>query len=83
MFKINIKYNYTTFNEIIIGEVCVSCQCNGNIDPSDPEACDHMTGKCLKCLNNTYGDSCERCAPGYFGDAVTAKDCQRMLDFFF
>lgn len=75
------KCNYIPFCELFVGEVCVACQCNGNTDPSDPEACDHVTGKCLKCLNNTYGDSCGRCAPGYFGDAVTAKDCQRKLYF--
>ena len=41
----------------------------------DPNACNHLTGLCEVCLSNTYGDSCERCQPWFYGDAVTAKNC--------
>jgi hypothetical protein len=30
---------------------------------------------CLRCTGNTAGDQCEVCAPGFFGDAITAKNC--------
>nr|DBA31295.1 TPA: hypothetical protein GDO54_007168 [Pyxicephalus adspersus] len=49
------------------GEQCLPCQCNNNIDITDPEACDKITGECLKCLNNTYGPMCQSCLPGFFG----------------
>jgi len=55
---------------------CQLCSCNGNIDSSDPDACDRYNGLCQKCLTNTTGDNCERCMPWFFGDAVNAKNCQ-------
>lgn len=58
------------------GEVCRPCQCSGNIDMSDPEACSLSTGECLKCLNNTMGPGCAYCEDWYHGDAVTLKNCQ-------
>eukprot|EP00102_Acyrthosiphon_pisum_P016424 XP_008187385.2 PREDICTED: laminin subunit alpha [Acyrthosiphon pisum] len=58
------------------GEVCKECQCSGNINKEDPGACDSITGKCTRCLNSTFGESCQYCRPGYFGDAVNLKDCQ-------
>ncbi|CAL4059747.1 unnamed protein product, partial [Meganyctiphanes norvegica] len=60
----------------VLGSSCQVCECNKNIDRRDPFACDDITGRCLTCLNNTYGDSCERCAPGYYGDAISLKNCQ-------
>ncbi|XP_063786062.1 laminin subunit beta-4 [Pseudophryne corroboree] len=48
-------------------EQCLPCQCNNNINVSDPESCDKVTGECLKCSNNTYGMNCESCLPGFFG----------------
>ena len=59
--------------------MCVPCECNGNIDSSDPGSCDNFGGQCLKCLNNTQGDSCEECEDFYFGDAINAKNCQGKL----
>nr|XP_033815617.1 laminin subunit beta-4 isoform X2 [Geotrypetes seraphini] len=53
------------------GEQCLPCPCNNNIDITDPEACDNVTGECLKCLHNTHGRSCQFCRPGYFGSALT------------
>ncbi|XP_072324438.1 laminin subunit alpha-1 [Scyliorhinus torazame] len=58
------------------GESCVPCDCNGNVDPSVPGNCDPATGECLQCIRNTVGRSCEQCADGYYGDAVTAKNCR-------
>ncbi|CAG0898967.1 unnamed protein product [Cyprideis torosa] len=52
------------------------CECSGNIDASDPFACDPISGQCLKCLNNTFGEGCKVCAPGYYGDAISLKNCQ-------
>ena len=60
---------------VLAGDRCRPCECNGNILPWDEYGCDDITGECLNCLNNTYGVACERCAPGYFGDAVDRKDC--------
>lgn len=56
---------------------CSDCSCNGNIDMQATGNCNGETGKCLKCIGNTAGRYCQKCKPGYFGDAVTAKDCSR------
>ncbi|XP_018430557.1 PREDICTED: laminin subunit beta-4-like, partial [Nanorana parkeri] len=55
------------YGNIEEGEKCLPCQCNNNIDITDPEACDKITGECLKCLRNTSGPNCASCLPGYFG----------------
>lgn len=56
------------------GGSCQSCNCSGNVDPSQPGACDTLTGKCLLCLYDTTGFACEQCRPGFFGDALQ-HDC--------
>ena len=61
-----------------IPTTCSDCQCNGNIDYDNPEACNKTSGICLQCLNNTFGDQCEACADGYYGDAIIAKNCSGM-----
>ncbi len=63
----------TTFS---IGDFCKPCECNNNINATDPEACNKFSGLCEKCLFNTFGDQCERCEPWYFGDAVILKNCR-------
>ncbi|XP_010294871.1 PREDICTED: laminin subunit beta-4 [Phaethon lepturus] len=55
---------------------CAPCPCNNNIDVTDPESCNHVTGECTKCLHNTHGANCQFCKPGYFGSALD-QDCQR------
>ena len=57
---------------------CSDCQCSGNIDANDPNACNHTTGECLNCLNNSTGPQCAVCADGFFGDA-SSQSCERKL----
>jgi len=59
----------------VLNDTCKPCKCNDNIDPTDPQACDNVSGVCQKCLNHTCGRSCEHCEDNYFGDAVTLKNC--------
>uniref|UniRef100_A0A4W3HSL5 Laminin subunit alpha 4 n=1 Tax=Callorhinchus milii TaxID=7868 RepID=A0A4W3HSL5_CALMI len=67
-------------NPLLIGSFCKKCNCNGNSDPNLIfDDCDEITGNCHNCLRNTTGIHCERCAPGYFGDAVVAKNCTDCL----
>ncbi len=54
---------------------CERCQCNGNIDENAIGNCDSKTGKCLKCIFNTTGDSCEHCMPDHWGNALTSLKC--------
>uniref|UniRef100_A0A8C0V153 Laminin subunit alpha-4 n=1 Tax=Cyanistes caeruleus TaxID=156563 RepID=A0A8C0V153_CYACU len=63
-------------NPLLIGSTCKKCDCNGNSDPNLIfEDCDEVTGQCRNCLHHTTGFNCERCAPGYYGDARFAKNC--------
>ncbi|XP_016088609.1 laminin subunit alpha-5-like [Sinocyclocheilus grahami] len=65
-------------NPMVIGSTCQPCNCNGNSDPnmlfSD---CHPLTGDCQSCMHNSAGPHCEICAPGFYGDAITAKNCTR------
>ncbi|XP_016364529.1 laminin subunit alpha-5-like [Sinocyclocheilus rhinocerous] len=65
-------------NPMVIGSTCQPCNCNGNSDPnmlfSD---CHPLTGECQSCMQNSAGPHCEICAPGFYGDAITAKNCTR------
>ena len=58
---------------------CIPCDCNGNIALEEPGSCGNISGVCLKCVSNTAGDSCEVCSPGFYGDAILAKNCSRCL----
>ncbi|KAM3600568.1 uncharacterized protein V6R79_025240 [Siganus canaliculatus] len=49
---------------------CVRCECNGNVDFNAVGICDHISGRCLKCLGHTEGEHCERCQRGFYGDAL-------------
>ncbi|XP_022829188.1 laminin subunit beta-1 [Spodoptera litura] len=53
---------------------CEQCECNENTDVTKPGNCDPYTGKCLQCLHNTAGEHCEKCAEGYYGNALE-KTC--------
>ena len=59
--------------------LCSDCRCSGNIDPSNPDSCDTVSGECSLCIGNTAGAQCELCASRYFGDAVVAKNCTGSL----
>ncbi|XP_076577630.1 laminin subunit alpha-1 [Chaetodon auriga] len=63
-------------NPQVLGGACIRCQCHGNVNISESGHCDTVTGECLRCLGNTAGRHCEVCQPGYYGDAMHAKDCQ-------
>uniref|UniRef100_A0A671QI51 Laminin, alpha 4 n=1 Tax=Sinocyclocheilus anshuiensis TaxID=1608454 RepID=A0A671QI51_9TELE len=61
-------------NPMELGNSCKKCDCNGNSDPNLIfNECNNVTGECLNCWGNTSGDNCERCAPGFYGDAISAK----------
>ena len=57
------------------GSSCTRCTCSGNINLNETGNCNTTTGQCLKCVNNTSGSQCDRCAYGFFGDAVSGS-CQ-------
>ncbi|XP_017342550.1 laminin subunit alpha-5 isoform X1 [Ictalurus punctatus] len=65
-------------NPMVIGSTCQPCNCNDNLDPnmlfSD---CHPVTGECHGCMYDTAGPHCEICAPGFYGDAITAKNCTK------
>ncbi|XP_069950644.1 laminin subunit beta-1 isoform X10 [Cherax quadricarinatus] len=60
-------------NPEIPGGSCRSCNCNNNIDISRPGNCNARTGECNQCLFNTFGFYCERCQPGFYGDALNQQ----------
>uniref|UniRef100_A0A674CUT2 Laminin subunit alpha-4-like n=1 Tax=Salmo trutta TaxID=8032 RepID=A0A674CUT2_SALTR len=62
---------------MVIGDSCKSCDCNGNSDPNHIfNECHNVTGFCQNCWGDTAGANCERCAPGFYGDAISAKNCR-------
>ncbi|XP_061560846.1 laminin subunit alpha-2 isoform X4 [Phycodurus eques] len=58
------------------GFSCQPCNCHGNLDLSTPGSCDPITGQCLHCRHGYSGVACDSCDDGFFGDAITAKNCQ-------
>ncbi|XP_002168125.3 laminin subunit beta-1 isoform X1 [Hydra vulgaris] len=65
-------------NPLIQGGTCKKCLCNGNINSASTPKCDSATGKCFNCLNNAFGDFCETCKPGFYGNASkqSCKACE-------
>uniref|UniRef100_A0A8C9YW11 Laminin, alpha 5 n=1 Tax=Sander lucioperca TaxID=283035 RepID=A0A8C9YW11_SANLU len=63
-------------NPMVLGSRCQLCHCHGNTDPNMLFTdCHPLTGECLGCMHDTAGPHCDICAPGYYGDAITAKNC--------
>ncbi|XP_036122210.1 LOW QUALITY PROTEIN: laminin subunit beta-2-like [Molossus molossus] len=56
---------------------CRPCQCNNNIDPRDPAACDPHSGHCQRCLHHSHGPGCAHCRPGFHGSALRPRGCRR------
>ncbi|XP_027505657.1 multiple epidermal growth factor-like domains protein 9, partial [Corapipo altera] len=57
--------------------ICVSCKCNGNVDPArSPSVCRPDSGECIGCLYHTAGFHCERCEEGYTRDPE-GSNCTR------
>lgn len=44
---------------------CTPCNCN-----SHASDCNKESGICIDCQHNTFGESCESCLPGYYGNAT-------------
>uniref|UniRef100_A0A4X2MBN1 Basement membrane-specific heparan sulfate proteoglycan core protein n=1 Tax=Vombatus ursinus TaxID=29139 RepID=A0A4X2MBN1_VOMUR len=44
---------------------CSGCNCHGHAN-----SCDPVYGHCLNCQHNTEGPQCNKCKPGFFGDAT-------------
>ncbi|XP_073348955.1 laminin subunit alpha-4 [Pagrus major] len=64
-------------NPMAIGNFCKRCDCNSNSDPNLIfNECHNVTGHCQHCWGNTAGANCERCAPGFYGDAISSKNCR-------
>ncbi|TMS15950.1 Laminin subunit alpha-5 [Larimichthys crocea] len=65
-------------NPMVLGSRCQLCDCNDNTDPNMLFTdCHPLTGECLSCMHNTAGPHCDICAPGYYGDAIHAKNCTK------
>ncbi|XP_030745032.1 basement membrane-specific heparan sulfate proteoglycan core protein isoform X3 [Sitophilus oryzae] len=64
-------FGYTRSEEGIYLELCMPCECNGFSNE-----CDSETGICRNCRDNTDGDSCEQCLPGYSGDPTRGQPCR-------
>ena len=59
------------------GGKCLPCRCNDNINMNDAGACDQRSGACLKCENNTAGETCGECAAWHYGEAIgAARKCE-------
>uniref|UniRef100_UPI0037E9B905 laminin subunit alpha-5 n=1 Tax=Semicossyphus pulcher TaxID=241346 RepID=UPI0037E9B905 len=65
-------------NPMVLGSRCQLCHCNSNTDPNMLFTdCHPLTGECLSCMHNTAGPHCDTCAPGFYGDAIGAKNCTK------
>ncbi|XP_022097491.1 multiple epidermal growth factor-like domains protein 8 [Acanthaster planci] len=57
-----------------VGADCaVECECNGHSTCAGPEP--HNRTNCLQCMNNTQGQSCDKCLPFFVGDPTNGGQC--------
>ncbi|XP_070556677.1 laminin subunit alpha-2-like [Ptychodera flava] len=65
-------------NPLVLNDTCKPCMniCNGNLNLAMDGNCNTLTGECLRCAGNTAGPTCNRCADGFYGDAIFEKNCQ-------
>ncbi|KAH8251255.1 hypothetical protein KR032_004153 [Drosophila birchii] len=65
-------YENTTDHQLL--SKCIPCPCNGHSN-----SCDLQSGNCGDCMHNTFGDRCERCRLGFYGNPLqgTPHDCRR------
>ncbi|XP_046866451.1 laminin subunit alpha-1 isoform X2 [Drosophila willistoni] len=65
-------YENTTSHQLV-GK-CIPCPCNGHSN-----SCDLQSGRCGDCMHNTFGERCERCQLGFYGNPLqgTPNDCKR------
>ncbi|KAE8741134.1 hypothetical protein FOCC_FOCC013392 [Frankliniella occidentalis] len=55
------------------GQGCHGCNCNEHGSEA-LGVCDFQTGACF-CQDNTIGDNCDKCKPGYYGDPRNGGMC--------
>ena len=67
-------YFYITFSVVFQDLACEPCSCNGRSN-----TCDHLTGDCLDCSDNTTGTQCELCVSGYYGSVDTGCKGKRLV----
>uniref|UniRef100_A0A1B6EDX6 Basement membrane-specific heparan sulfate proteoglycan core protein n=1 Tax=Clastoptera arizonana TaxID=38151 RepID=A0A1B6EDX6_9HEMI len=66
---------YTKQEEGFYLNFCEPCNCNGHSTQCDP-----TSGICLNCGDNTEGDQCEKCQPGFEGDPLSGGRCTPSQD---
>ncbi|XP_070539699.1 attractin-like protein 1 isoform X2 [Ptychodera flava] len=47
---------------------CPACQCNGHSNCTNETICEN-------CEDNTQGDQCQECSPGFYGDPTNGGNC--------
>lgn len=64
-----------SYGNATTSEGCQLCQCNGHANVT-AGICNPATGQCY-CQDETEGNKCESCKPGYYGDPRHAGTCYR------
>ncbi|XP_078507442.1 multiple epidermal growth factor-like domains protein 8 isoform X2 [Lissotriton helveticus] len=67
-----------SFGNATVKGGCQQCACNGH-GLASLGFCDVDSGVCY-CTDNTEGEHCDRCIPGYYGDPRNEGTCYRECD---